>query len=492
MNLSNLQSALLNSSIINNVSDENDLTKKINITLNKEQYNNLYKGIINSYISNEAPNQGFRKKKNKIENLSDLEISEYEKRKINNITIKEKINNDIVDFIINNKVLKDFQGKRISKPIFKLISTDNSNYIYQASFDLFEMSQNINLNEIEIDQIIYSSEVNEDQLKDFENKILETTFEDEIFDENKKVSDFYDELKDLILVLDFEGKLIYGKKKIKFQGGSAQDLKMQIGKGKMLPDFEANLYDMKINDEKTFEIIFPKDYHQSLSNQKAEFKVKLKQIFKLSKYTDINQYLEKNNKTHEDIKNELKEKLSQDIEFKKNLIEREQLFEKLDEMFVNMPIPSSSVEKEFLIAKQNYQEKQKNQKLLEENHIHDENCNHSDDEKIKEFTDDEIYSLVKTKTRLMILMSTIANKNNITLSQADLFEEIFFQAKRMGMDQIQAIQYFQSNKQAGEFLQKAALETKVIKFCISNAKKNQKTMSSDEINELYKNILDLW
>ncbi len=51
---------------------------------------------------------------------------------------------------------------------------------------------------------------------------------------------------------------------------------MVVGENTMIPGFEDNIVGMKTGDEKEFEIVFPKDYHQKeLAKKKAKFKITL-------------------------------------------------------------------------------------------------------------------------------------------------------------------------------------------------------------------------
>lgn len=57
--------------------------------------------------------------------------------------------------------------------------------------------------------------------------------------------------------IDFTGKLD-GQV---FQGGEAKDFTLQLGAGRMLPDFEKAITGMKAGETKSFDMTFPADYH---------------------------------------------------------------------------------------------------------------------------------------------------------------------------------------------------------------------------------------
>lgn len=60
------------------------------------------------------------------------------------------------------------------------------------------------------------------------------------------------------------------------EGASGKNYPIIIGKGMFIPGFEENLVGLGIGEEKTFELTFPKDYHQKgLQGQKVSFKVNI-------------------------------------------------------------------------------------------------------------------------------------------------------------------------------------------------------------------------
>ena len=66
---------------------------------------------------------------------------------------------------------------------------------------------------------------------------------------------------------------------IKFEGGQAQDFLIFIGEGRMLPEFETALLDMKAGEAKTFQLTFPSDYHGvEVAGKHAQFDLHVKQV----------------------------------------------------------------------------------------------------------------------------------------------------------------------------------------------------------------------
>ena len=72
--------------------------------------------------------------------------------------------------------------------------------------------------------------------------------------------------------IDFTGKL---DGQI-FDGGESKDFKFELGAGRMLPDFEKAIIGMKAGEIKSFEMIFPADYHgKDVAGKQVTFTITL-------------------------------------------------------------------------------------------------------------------------------------------------------------------------------------------------------------------------
>jgi len=64
-----------------------------------------------------------------------------------------------------------------------------------------------------------------------------------------------------------------------FGGGKAEDIQLIIGDGKFLKDFEASLIGMKVGNNKSFDVVFPEDYHgKDIAGKTVTFEVKLNEL----------------------------------------------------------------------------------------------------------------------------------------------------------------------------------------------------------------------
>lgn len=66
---------------------------------------------------------------------------------------------------------------------------------------------------------------------------------------------------------------------VAFPGGEAKGVQLILGDGKFLKDFETSVIDMTVGATKSFDLVFPEDYHgQEMAGKKATFEVTLESL----------------------------------------------------------------------------------------------------------------------------------------------------------------------------------------------------------------------
>ncbi|MEW5838257.1 MAG: trigger factor [Pseudomonadota bacterium] len=77
------------------------------------------------------------------------------------------------------------------------------------------------------------------------------------------------------VTVDFKGS-IDGEA---FDGGTAENMPIVLGEGRLLKDFEAPIVGMQVGESKTVEVTFPDDYHaEHLRGKKASFDISVKSV----------------------------------------------------------------------------------------------------------------------------------------------------------------------------------------------------------------------
>ena len=110
-----------------------------------------------------------------------------------------------------------------------------------------------------------------------------------------------------IAVISFKG--IYEDSKKEIDGGSSDSMDLELEKNKMIPGFVEGIVGMKIDDEKTLKLKFPKDYnHEKSRGKKAIFTINLKDL-KEKELPELNDDFAKQSANKETLK-----ELKKDIE----------------------------------------------------------------------------------------------------------------------------------------------------------------------------------
>ena len=64
-----------------------------------------------------------------------------------------------------------------------------------------------------------------------------------------------------------------------FEGGSAEGAVVQLGEGRLLPDFEKNVVGLSARESNTFDMQFPEDYHgKEVAGKSAQFEIKVNEV----------------------------------------------------------------------------------------------------------------------------------------------------------------------------------------------------------------------
>lgn len=239
----------------------------------------------------------------RIENLENLQ------RKITFNINKNDINNQVKEELIKKSTKVELQGFRPGKAPFKMVEQMYGHKIFeeilekhiQNNFLNIVKDKNIklasypkfNLNEeedhsdqfsltavFEVYPEILFGDLSSQEIKKPIGEIVDTDIEKAInnllsyktlfVEDNNKEAQDYDKV-----TIDFTGTIDNKE----FDGGSAKNYSIILGKGQMLPEFEKAIIGLKVNQSVTAKVTFPENYHASaLQGKQAEFVITLKTI----------------------------------------------------------------------------------------------------------------------------------------------------------------------------------------------------------------------
>lgn len=112
--------------------------------------------------------------------------------------------------------------------------------------------------------------------------------------------------------------------KVPVEGGQQKKIPVYLGKQNLIPGLDGKIIGLKSDEEKEFELDFPKDYfNKNLAGKLAEFKVKVNQIFQIEKEEVSDEFAQNVGKFAN--LNELKNQLSANIKGEKDHEENKKL-----------------------------------------------------------------------------------------------------------------------------------------------------------------------
>lgn len=144
-----------------------------------------------------------------------------------------------------------------------------------------------------------------------------------------------------VVDIDFEGYVDSEK----FDGGTAQGVELEIGKGQFIAGFEDQIIGHKVGEEFEINVTFPETYHvASLANKPAVFKTKLNKIQKKDFPVVDDEFVKDVSEFEnlEDFKKDIKKKLSDEAKAKNERETETEVMDKFLEL-IKAEIPEALV-----------------------------------------------------------------------------------------------------------------------------------------------------
>lgn len=239
-----------------------------------------------------------------------------------------------------------------------------------------------------------------------------------------------------LVVIDFEG-FLNGRA---LEGGSAELYKLKVGSKSFIPGFEEKMLGMKINEEKTIQLTFPKEYQtKALAGQETEFDVKLHEIQEQIPM-EINDALaqrifDDETATLDTLIERMREKMKSQAF---SDIYNEQLKPKIIKGLLtkfDFTLPNNVVEQE-IDAKIN----EKAQRMSKEEHA----LYKTDKEKFAAFRN-SLKAEARDSIKAALIVDALAKKENIEVSEEEVLSALSTQAIMTGQDAEEIVAYYKEN-----------------------------------------------
>ncbi len=268
------------------------------------------------------------------------------------------------------------------------------------------------------------------------------------------------------VLIDFSGG-IDGEKRPEMQG---TDMEVELGSGSLIPGFEDQIVGKK-DGEFTITVTFPEDYHAAeLAAKDAEFDVTLKEV-REAKTMEVGEDLAK--EVGFDDLDGLKDAVRRQTETEFEQVSRARIKRLLLDTLADnhtFEVPAGMVDAEFQSIWQQVEEARK------QAGDDDPDAGKSDEELQEEYR-----GIADRRVRLGLILSEVAQINNLQISQDELNRAIIAEARRHPGQEQQVFEFFQKNPQAVDGLRAPILEDKVVDYILEIAEVEEKSVTPEEL-----------
>jgi len=270
------------------------------------------------------------------------------------------------------------------------------------------------------------------------------------------------------VTVDFVGKTLDG---VAFEGGTGEDMAVEIGSGRLIPGFEDQLVGAKKGEERQIKVTFPEDYPaKELAGQDATFDLTIKSVA-VAGESKIDDELAKN--LGLESLEQLTGLLKGQIEQQHNGLTRTHMKRKLLDQLAaghDFEVPPSMVEAEF-------------QQIWHQ--LQHEATHEPDPEaalKEMEAERDDYRKIAERRVRLGLLLSEIGQANGVEVSQQEMQRLMMQAAQQYPQEQRQQfMQYVQQDPMAAAQLRAPLYEDKVVDFLFDKAEITDRETTREEL-----------
>ena len=234
-----------------------------------------------------------------------------------------------------------------------------------------------------------------------------------------------------VAVIDFEG-FVDG---VAFEGGKAENYNLKLGSGNFIPGFEEQIIGHSTDEEFSITVTFPEDYQaEELKGKEAEFKIKLHEI-KAKELPEVDDDFVKDvseKETLDEYKEELKETIAERLTEEADKDIDDQIANKLMELLEG-DIPEAMYDNQASDMVRDFEMRLRAQGMDMNTYMQYMGM---DVNGLKGMYKEEAEKRVK----LRLALETVAKKENIEVTEADLDEEYqkMADAYKMEIDKVKA------------------------------------------------------
>jgi trigger factor len=256
-----------------------------------------------------------------------------------------------------------------------------------------------------------------------------------------------------------------------FEGGTGEDIGVNVGSKTFIPGFEDQLIGMKAGETRTVTVTFPGNYMAGqLAGKEAVFQVTAKSIETPGELAVDEAFAKSLGlESLEKLRDAVKERLTRDHAGASRAKLKRALLDKLDELH-RFEVPPSMVEEEFASVWGNVN-----------SDLQSQNKTFADEGTTEEKAREEYRGIADRRVRLGLVLAEIGEKNNIKVADEDITRAVVERARQFPGQEQQVWDYYRKNPQAMAQIRAPLFEEKVVDFILELADVSEKKVSREEL-----------
>lgn len=256
-----------------------------------------------------------------------------------------------------------------------------------------------------------------------------------------------------------------------FEGGSAEDIAIELGSGSFIPGFEEQVTGVRVGETRTVTATFPPNYlNADLAGKTAQFEVTAKSIDAPGAVAVDDEFAKSlGMESLEKLKQAIKDRLAQEHAAVSRRRLKRALLDQLDSRH-QFELPPSMVEEEF-----------QNVWRTVMGDLQSQGRTLADEDTTEEKAQAEYRRIAERRVRLGLVLAEIGEKNNIKVTDEEVTRAVMERARQLPGQERRVWDYYRNNPQAAAGLRAPIYEEKVVDFLIELAKVTEKKVDAAEL-----------
>jgi trigger factor len=267
------------------------------------------------------------------------------------------------------------------------------------------------------------------------------------------------------VTVDFVGRI----DGTEFEGGKAEDIRVEIGSNSFIPGFEDQLVGVTAGDTKLVRVTFPANYlAEHLAGKEAEFDVTVKAVEAPGELT-IDDDLAKGfgMETLDALKDAIRGAIQRDFDAQSRRRVKKELLDALDGKYA-FDLPPSLVDQEFeAVWSQVQAEMTNNGKSF------------ADENTTVEEAQAEYRQIAERRVRLGLVLAQIGERADIKVSDDEVTQALVERVRQYPGQEKQVWEFYRKNPQALAEIRAPLFEEKVVDHILAQVKLEEETVSRE-------------